>query len=136
LNEDGILHQFVANTEAAIVAAATRAILNSFPHVRIYRSYNGWGHHFIASEKPLQRPDLLEAVAKMPESARNDFIEWAQGQSISEVVSRVFANEVSAEELMVDFPQVTITDDRPVNEYYFLRRLRAILTEGHVRYRQ
>ena len=134
LNEGGVLQQWIPHTEAAMVAAATRSIERSFPYIKIYRSFNGWGHHYIASERPLVEPDLEEIISKIPEKARHDLMEWTDEKDISDVIAKLLAQEVPIQSLTRGYPEVTMTDDRPINEYYFLRRVWAKITEGHVRY--
>lgn len=134
LKQGGVLQQWIPHAEVATVAAATQALVNSFPHVRAFRSYNGWGHHFVAAEHPLPDPDLPARLAAMPESARRDLTEWAEEEGPLAVANRLLAQEVPLAQLIAGDPEAAITDDRPINEYYFLRRLWAKLTEGEVRY--
>ena len=46
LRSNGILQQWLPYGDVATLTAATRALVESFPHVRVFNSFEGWGFHF------------------------------------------------------------------------------------------
>ena len=42
--------------EKKIFQAILRSLVDVFPHVRIYKSFNGKGFHFLASKEPFETP--------------------------------------------------------------------------------
>jgi spermidine synthase len=124
LRPGGILQQWFPGGEARILEAVTRALIESFPHVRVFRSVEGWGFHYLASNAPIPRRTAEELAARLPPRAAADLVEWFSDVGPRQVFERLLAQEVSPETIFSVAPwNRTLTDDRPVNEYYFLRRL-------------
>ncbi|MEW6074470.1 MAG: fused MFS/spermidine synthase [Planctomycetota bacterium] len=127
LTPDGILQQWCPGGEDRIQAGIARALLASFPHVRIFRGLDGWGFHFLCSANPLPPRTPEELAALLPPAAAADLVEWGPESTALAQLRRVTAAELPRAELEYWVGQLatfTITDDRPLNEYYFLRRLR------------
>jgi predicted membrane-bound spermidine synthase len=129
LAEGGIVHQWFpdgAFVEPAIRQAVLRAITRGFPHVRIFGSLHGQGLHVLCSLQPIDVPDAETFVARLPEAARRDLMEWEPpGASIQRFVEQqILAKEIPIERLLVEREGPSIRDDRPFNEYFALRRLR------------
>jgi spermidine synthase len=124
LNDGGIVHQWFPRGEKKALYATARAIVNSFRWVKVYRSYEGWGYHFLASDIPLPRLSAEEMIAKMPSAAKADLLEWFAYKNINLVVNDVLMREVPVEQVLNDDRSLVITDDKPYNEYYMIRRLR------------
>ena len=128
LNKSGILHHWLPSDrpgfELLITNAVSRSIAESFPHVRAFRSMEGWGIHYLASMEPIVIPSEQEFIARLPIRARADLLEWVWGEdtNIYTFTRRMFLDELNMEDLMGDDPALVITDDRPLNEYYMLRR--------------
>jgi hypothetical protein len=59
----------------------------------------------------------------MPALAQRDLMEWAPPGDPSGYLSGVLAREIQVKTAFHANPQVRITDDRPLNEYFVLRRL-------------
>jgi spermidine synthase len=119
----GVLHQWIPVAEPLVLAAATRALADSFPHVRVFQSIEGWGFHFLASAEPLELS--ADALAeRLPEAASRDLVEWNPGATPQSMIADLLSREIPLRELTPPFVR-PLRDDRPVNEYYFLRRLRA-----------
>jgi len=123
LKPAGVVQQWFAVGESATLQAVARSLSNSFSHVRAYRSVEGWGYHFLASMSPLNMPSAEAFVLRMREAARHDLLEWSPGVDLCREVDKVLASEVALEQLYSADGQIRITDDRPFNEYYLLRRL-------------
>ncbi len=59
LRSDGILQQWLPGGDAVVRASVARALKESFHYVRVFRSVEGGGYHFLASNRPL--PDRTAA---------------------------------------------------------------------------
>ena len=101
----------------------TKALKESFPYVRCMTSVEGWGFHFLASMSPI--PDYSPAVlaARMPPAARADLMEWGPGRTPEEQFLLMLSHELSVNSIvnMGNVPIQALHDDRPVNEYLWLR---------------
>jgi predicted membrane-bound spermidine synthase len=119
----GILQQWLpGEAEPPIAGAVANTLAHSFPHIRAYHSVTGWGVHFLASMEPIPERTAEELAARLPEAAARDLVEWEQGEP-GELFAAVLGKQVSP--VVFDEAReagVMITDDRPFNEYYWLRR--------------
>ncbi len=131
LRAGGILQQWVPATPEADpidVVAVARAIRDSFPYVRVFR--DEFGIHFLCSRQPIARYTAQQLVGRMPSAAIADMAEWKPASAAADgtdyVVSQLnvlLAQEMRVEELFDPAPGTPpITDDRPINEYYILRK--------------
>ncbi|HEV8121165.1 MAG TPA: hypothetical protein VGQ67_09245, partial [Candidatus Polarisedimenticolia bacterium] len=76
-----------------------------------------------ASDAPIPQRFAAELAARLPPRAQADLVEWFRGVTPEQVFDRLLAQEISPEAIFRTAPwDRTLTDDRPVNEYYFLRR--------------
>jgi len=125
LRRDGILQQWLPNGDAQDFTAVARALQNSFPYVRVFRWSERWGYHFLASNQPLPSRTGQELAQRLPPSAAADMVEWAPGSSAEREFAMILRREVPVEQLLNLSPSTpTLSDDRPINEYYALRRVR------------
>ena len=122
LNEGGILQQWFPYGELKILQAVARSLSNSFPYVKVYKSLEGWGFHFIASMTPVQVPSVNTITDRMPKTAGDDLMEWYDIKDLTQLMTKVLAGEMTLEEILTNDKTLFITDDRPYNEYYILRR--------------
>ena len=127
LRPGGILAQWLPEGDNEDLAAVARALGNSFPYVRVFRWGTRWGFHFLASEQPLPNLTAEELQARLPADAAVDLAEWAPPAKGNEAVVNAFQSllksEVPLEALIAQAPKTpALTDDRPINEYYALRR--------------
>jgi len=123
----GILHQWFPNgvqVEPAARQAVLRSILDSFPHVRVFRSMQGLGLHILCSMTPIDVPDAELFAERLPAAARRDLLEWSPARTglHSFITSRILERELELDTLIRPEFEQTITDDRPFNEYFMLRR--------------
>ena len=124
LRPGGILAQWLPYGDPAVLAAVAKAIQESFPHVRVFISIEGWGLHFLASESPIPNRSALELAQRLPASASIDLMEWGPQATAEAEFDHVLKNEIRVESLTQMAPSVpAMTDDRAVNEYYLLRRI-------------
>lgn len=104
-------------------AAATKALEESFPYIRVFESLGGVGFHFLASDQPIPPRDAQALASRLPPAAMADFVEWGPAPSAAEMFARVLQREVRLDSLAAGDPRVpAIQDDQPINEYFFLRR--------------
>jgi spermidine synthase len=140
LRPGGILQQwFPADaTDPEAVAAVTRSIRNSFPYVRTFE--DEFGYHFLCSDRPIANRTPAELVQRLPVDALTDFAEWADqsGHGIAGAdllqFKTLLDDELPLDQLIAVSPNTpALTDDRPINEYYVVRRTlrRWHRTMGH-----
>ena len=122
-----ILQTWLPDGDRETVAGVVLAVLESFPYVRVMGSIGGDGFHITASNDPIPRLSAEELVARMPQAAVSDMTEWIAAPP-ARFFQRMFDNEYVVESLLIDHARaatLAISDDRPVNEFYLVRRLEA-----------
>ena len=123
LEPGGVLQQWLPQGDAPILASVAKALKESFPHVRVFGSLEGWGYHFLASESALPPLTAAALAARMPPRAASDLLEWGPASDPEAQFTAVVSREISLDELIRQAPSTpALQDDRPVNEYYLLRR--------------
>ena len=126
LSPHGILAQWLPYGDDADLASITRALIDSFPNVRIYRSVSGWGWHFFASMAPIPERNADELLVRMPAAAVTDMMEWGPEKAPREQLQLMLAHSIAPEEFIARAPQYpTLHDDHPVNEYFLIRTIQA-----------
>jgi spermidine synthase len=122
LREGGIFHQWLPEGDRATEAAVARSLKDSFPYVRVY-SYVGLpGLHYLCSMSPIPVRTASQLVARMPAKALADLVEWGPFKDPQQQFGIVNPNRYSLDDLIALSPDTpALQDDRPVNEYYFLR---------------
>jgi len=123
LNKGGILQMWYPGGEDKITRAVLRSIHESFPYVYGFVSVEGWGLHLIASMDPIGPLDAEQLAARMPESAKKDLLEWAPLQDAAGYLRPVVTNGFPVANYLDPDPNIQVTDDRPYNEYFLLRRM-------------
>lgn len=125
LRSEGILQQwFPSSNDPAIIASVAKAMQESFPYVRVFHSIEGWGYHFLASASPIPQLSAASMAGRLPRTAAADLVEWGPAGNPEEQFAGVLRQEVSLDGLIRKDPLVpAIQDDRPVNEYFLLRRI-------------
>jgi spermidine synthase len=129
LRPGGILQQWfpAEGADLEVVAAVARSLRNSFSYVRTFE--DEFGFHFLCSEQPLPHRTAAELAQRMPFSALADFAEWADpsGGGIAGAdllqFKTLLEQELPLDKLIALSPKTpALTDDRPINEYYVVRR--------------
>jgi spermidine synthase len=124
LKPGGILQQWLPDGDNEVRAAVTRALVDSFPYVRIFAYTQSWGYHFLASDRPIPERSAAELVDRMPPAAIKDMMEWFPPVSAQQVFGVMLSLEKRPANIIAKSPQTpAMQDDRPVNEYYLLRSL-------------
>jgi hypothetical protein len=133
LKEGGILHQWIPGGEQTIIKAVTQAIVDAFPYVRVYVSIEGGGIHYLASMTPIETPTIETLVKRIPPRARSDMLEWFPFR-LEYILGTMLKKEINISLILDEDNKIMITDDRPINEYFKLRRssqaLSNLLTGG------
>ena len=89
---------------------------------RVSRDREGWGWHFLASERPIPIRTAAELVARIPAGAVTDMMEWGPASSPEEQMNLLLDHQSSTDAIIALSPATaTLTDDRPINEYFLLR---------------
>jgi spermidine synthase len=126
LAPDGILQQWfpMGSKDPAIIASVAKSLRESFPYVRVFRSIEGWGYHFLASKSPLPSPSAAMLASRLPPTAVTDLLEWGPAPTAEQQFAGVLNQELSLDAIINQDPGVpALQDDRPVNEYFILRRV-------------
>jgi len=130
LAEGGLVHHWFPDgirVEPAIRRAVLRSAVASFDHVRVFQSHHGFGLHIVCSMAPIDIPEPDAFIARMPAAAVEDLMEWApRGADPAAFMNeQILSRELPLGELLEDLAGPVITDDRPYNEYFALRRALA-----------
>jgi predicted membrane-bound spermidine synthase len=139
LRPGGILQQWLPGGEPAVKTSIARALQESFPYVRVFQSVEGWGYHFLASMRPIPVTPASVLAGRLPPSAVQDLLEWGPYSTAEQQFSAVLARELPLEAIIASAPFVpALRDDRPLNEYFLLRRTlhfatgkNRVLTQSH-----
>jgi spermidine synthase len=122
LEPGGILQQWLYKGDDAVQSSVARALENSFPYIRVYHSVEGWGWHFLASDRPIPVRTPEELVARMPASAIADMMEWGPAKTPAGQFDLMLAQPVALDQLIALSPATpALQDDRPINEFFLLR---------------
>jgi spermidine synthase len=125
LRTGGILAQWLPDADESVQASVAKALKESFPYVRVFLSIERRGWHFLASESPIPRLSAADLAARLPARAAADLIEWGPEASARQQFAVVLDQEIPLEDLIRQDPGIpALQDDRPINEYYLLRRWR------------
>jgi len=125
LRPGGILAQWLPDADQNVQASVAKALKQSFPYIRVFRSIEQWGWHFLASESPIPRRTAADLAARLPAGAAADLIEWGPEDTPTEEFAVVLGQEVQLDDLIRQNPGIpALQDDRPINEYYLMRNWR------------
>jgi predicted membrane-bound spermidine synthase len=133
LKKDGIFQHWFPGGEKKILEAVVRSLVDVFPYIKVYESFEGWGYHFLASMEPFQTPSPKKIVSRLPDIAKDDIVEWSKEKEFYSELERKdllikyfslsFEREISIELLLNQKDKsIFISDDQPYNEYYLIRR--------------
>ena len=122
LKPHGILQAWIPISEELITEAVVRSVAVSFPHVRCFPPIEGIGVHILASMDPIDDLTAKQLVARMPESAKKDLLEWTRTPDAATYLNMVLSQEIPLDKILNTNSDAQITDDEPLNEYFLLRR--------------
>jgi spermidine synthase len=122
LEPGGILQQWLPEADDPTQAAVARALQSSFPYVRVFRGMEGWGWHFLASDRPIPVRTAAELATRMGPGAVRDMMEWGPAASPEQQMNLLLSQQASLDSIIALSPTTAVlTDDRPINEYFLLR---------------
>jgi hypothetical protein len=126
----GILQQWLFYGDNTDRAAVTRALMDVFPYVRAFQSMAGDPcFHFLASQSPIVQRSAPELVSQMPAMAIKDMMEWGPGRTPAEQLNMLLHHETDPQRFIAIAPHTPVLDDdRPINEYDWLRTTHPHLT--------
>jgi predicted membrane-bound spermidine synthase len=124
LVDGGIVQVWIPGAEPKVMAAFSLALHEVFPHMRAFASVEGWGAHLLASNQPIADRTGAEMAATMPPAARKDLVEWGPYRTPAEQFDAVLAAETFPNWEVLRRMAGPLTDDRPLNEYFLVRRWR------------
>lgn len=135
LKPKGIFQQWFPCGELKIAQAIARSLSNTFPYIRVYKSVEGWGFHFLASMSPIDIPSTRLLLSRIPKKAQKDMTEWYQVDTIHDLngfIKFILKSEIPFSEFLNKDEKIKITDDKPYNEYFFLRRIMGNIKGNYV----
>jgi spermidine synthase len=125
LRSGGILAQWLPLGDKALISSVAHALKNSFPYVRVFRWTEDWGFYFWASESPLPNRNAAELASRLSPKAAADLVEWGPEDDAVAQFDMILKQEITIDDLVALSPKTpAMRDDRPVNEYFVLRKWR------------
>jgi spermidine synthase len=123
LGPGGVLQQWLPVGDQPTIAAVALALRRSFPYVRVLAFGKNWAFHFIASDRPLPNRSARELAERLPPAAAADLVEWDVHPNVEGRFAQLLQYELDINQLAASAPGTpALSDDRPINEYYALRR--------------
>lgn len=123
LRPGGILQQWIPYGDREDLAAVASALSQSFPYVRAFSWQGFLGVHFLASDQPIPRRTAHELAQRLPAQAAADLVEWGPQPDAESEFRMLVRNELPIDKLISLSPTTpAVSDDRPINEYYLMRR--------------
>jgi spermidine synthase len=123
LRAGGIAQIWFPGGDDVTQASVAKSLRDSFPYVKAYQSIEGWGIHFLASMEPFPAVVNGDMPQKLSAAAARDLVEWNEDLTPQEMMLNVLGRERPLDSLIAPAPAISpIDDDRPINEYFFLRR--------------
>lgn len=130
LRPDGILAQWFPGGDNTTTASVALSLKKSFPYVRAFVSFEGWGIQYMASEQPIPYRSPAELARRTPPAAAADLVEWGPSQTAEQQFAALLKNEVPVDQVIdLDPSAPALEDDRPINEYGLLRH--TVLKKQH-----
>jgi predicted membrane-bound spermidine synthase len=130
LSPHGIFQQWIPGGDTYVMSSMAKTVEGAFPYVRTFLVPR-WGVHVLASMNPIPPRNPEQMAMLLPASAAADLVEWGfekelglvQNASPQAIFATILKHEVSTQrlrEMVAGAP--LLSDDRPLNEYYLLRR--------------
>jgi hypothetical protein len=102
------------------------ALKESLPYVRVFRTIERKSHgcHSLPSNSRLASYSTESLASHLSPAAVADFLEWDPGFNAQQQFTGILQKEFSHDDLIRRAPgAAALQDNRPVNEYFMLRRL-------------
>ena len=116
LRPGGILQQWLYRATMLIALRSTRALMDVFPYVKVCRVDVWRARLFITwpAMQPIPDRSATELLARMPQSAITDMMEWGPARTPEDQFNLVLFHETSPEKLIARSPNFpALDDDRP-----------------------
>ncbi len=114
LRKGGILQVWCPKPTGAGTVSILKTLMQQFPYVRAFLSFDQFGIHFLASMDPLPVVSSSVLAAHLPSAAASDFVEWGPQSNPQQQFEEVLSRELPLEDLLTEAPRVpAIQDDRP-----------------------
>ncbi len=126
LRPGGILQQWLSTVEDPVVMASfAKALKEIVPlRTRFLAVGKSRGCHFLASDSPFPSYSAETLASHLPPTAVADSLEWDPATDAKGQFAKLLKHELSLDDLIGPARSVpALQDDRPVNEYFALRRL-------------
>src|SRR5262249_30511660 len=72
LKPGGIFQTWFPGGEESVQQAIVRSLVDVFPYVKVYRSVEGWGLHYLSSMSPIEGLTPEKMIGRLPVNAQND----------------------------------------------------------------
>jgi spermidine synthase len=122
LRPGGILQHWFPGGDERTLKAVVLSLGAAFPYVKVFHSMEGWGYHFLASDRPIPSVDEYEAARRITPKIQRDLLEWSPGVGVDDYLNRLLEPQIDFGALVDTTGAPMLTDDRPYNEYFLLRR--------------
>jgi spermidine synthase len=122
LRPGGMVQIWIPGGELATIQAIFRTTREVFPYVRGFVSVEGWGIHLLASMTPIKSAPAADIAARLPEAAQRDLLEWTSSKDVAKYLQQVLSRESAIDPFLNPNTEIRITDDKPFNEYFLIRR--------------
>jgi hypothetical protein len=132
LKPNGIFGTIILSSDSQNLFSMVMALKQSFRYVRLFEPYGEHNiYQVVASESPIPNRNAEELARRMPEDTKKDLTEWIDStpRSFPDTVQGMYQRLLDTEIDTADFlgkhepwQRIPLTDDKPVNEYFFLRR--------------
>ncbi len=132
LSPGGIFQQWCIAEDPAVLAATASSLREEFAHVRAFRAISGPGYHLLASDAPILDLSARDLARRMPPQAAGDLVEWGPARGAQRQLRLILARETPVDDLIGRGRRTApMDDDRPVNEYFLLRRWGLLSGRGY-----
>jgi spermidine synthase len=124
LEPGGILQQWLydPSDDYVVRASIAKALAETFPHVRAFGAFEGYGYHLLASDRPIADLQPAELAARVPPPAAADLLEWGPHPTVEGQFAEILAAEISLDEFIAAAPDARpLQDNWAVNEYFWFR---------------
>jgi spermidine synthase len=132
LKPNGIFGTIVLSSDSQNLFSMITALKESFQYVRLFEPYGEQNvYQVVASQSPIPGRNAEELARRMPEESKKDLTEWIAStpdwfpDTVQGMYQRLLDTEIDTTEFLrkhEPWQRIPLTDDRPVNEYFFLRR--------------
>jgi hypothetical protein len=132
LKANGIFGTIIVDSDSQNLFSMVMALKQSFRYIRLFEPYGKHNiYQVVASESPIPNRNAEELTRRMPEDSKKDLTEWIDStprwfpDTVQGMYQRLLDTEIDSADFLAKhepWQRIPLTDDKPVNEYFFLRR--------------